>query len=196
MFFNQHDVVEAAGKKYLVVSLENETLIVYDTVTDTVSEIPKAHCKRVSTMADIRTKAIYESSMGTIAKIIAIPKLMDFLSKCPWIENASMNHPNNDWFYNTLNSMETRNNLTTGVVKEFYRGLRNIKPGEKSNLVISGNFNDAKISVKLTLVNKNGVVGVCDVKRIFGDDGVFGNIAKSDNAVKPDTTQRKHMCVA
>ena len=196
MFFNQHDVVEATGKKYIVVSVENEVLIVYDIDTNSVSEIPKSQCKRVSTMTDIRTKAIYEGSMGTIAKIIAVPKLMDFLSKNSWIENASMNHSTNGWFYNTISSMEARNNLNSGIVTEFYEALRKLKTGDKGNFIVSGSFNNAPISIKLTLVNKNGVVSICNVKRIFGDDGVFGNIAKSGRANKRDTATSQHKCVA
>ena len=178
MFFNQYDIVESAGIRYLVVSVENETLLVYNIDTNTVLEVSKAECKRINTIADIRTKALYEASGGTITQIQTKPKLMDFLSKCAWIENAAMNHQRNAWFYNAIKSMDTRNTLKKGIVEDFYKAIKVMASNTSIPFNISGVFDNADITIKVTLVNKNGTVSVSNVKRIFGDDGVFGNIKK------------------
>lgn len=183
MFFNQYDIVELGGVRYLVISVENETLLVYDVSTSKSLEIPKASCKRVNTMADIRNKVVYQASMGTIDKIEITPKVMDMLSKLNWIENAAMNHRSNAWLYDAISVMEKRDTLDSDVAKTVEKAINSIKSGwDKSQVFIKGIYEGNPITIKLNLVKdtKTNEVNVNNVKRIFGDDGIFGNIAKQN----------------
>lgn len=194
MFFNQYDIVEYGGVNYLILAVENETLIVYDMAKLKSVEIAKADCKRVKTMSDIRTNAIYESSMGTIEKFKRVPTVMSFLSKCPWIENASMNHRTNSWFYEAISVMESRNKLKVDTAVNLHKEISKLKPGNKTNFAISGFYIDGDVTIKLSLINVNGVVSVNNVKRIFGDDGIFGNIAKQSVTRKTNVPVNDPKC--
>ena len=195
MFFNQYDIVELGGVRYLVISVENETLLVYDVSTLKSLEIPKASCKRVNTMADIRNKVAYQASMGTIDKIETTPKVMDMLSKLNWIENAAMNHRSNAWLYNAINVMEKHDTLDSDVVNTVEKAINSIKSGwDKSQVFIKGIYEGNPITIKLNLVKdtKTNEVSVNNVKRIFGDDGIFGNIKKS-TATQASATSRANI---
>lgn len=191
MFFNQYDIVELGGVRYLVISVENETLLVYDVSTSKSLEIPKASCKRVNTIADIRNNVIYQASMGTIDKIETAPKVMDMLSKLNWIENAAMNHRSNAWLYDAISVMEKRDALDNDVAKTVEKAINSIKSGwDKSQVFIKGIYEGNPITIKLNLVKdtKTNEVSVNNVKRIFGDDGIFGNIKKSTVTKAPTTS--------
>ena len=191
MFFNQYDIVELGGVRYLVISVENETLLVYDVSTSKSLEIPKASCKRVNTITDIRNNVIYQASMGTIDKIETAPKVMDMLSKLNWIENAAMNHRSNAWLYDAISVMEKRDALDNDVAKAVEKAINSIKSGwDKSQVFIKGIYEGNPITIKLNLVKdtKTNEVSVNNVKRIFGDDGIFGNIKKSTVTKTPTTS--------
>lgn len=179
MFFNPYDVVEAQDQNYLVIGVENKTLILLDVQTMKHIEVDKSLCKRIKTMADIRNKAVFDASTGVIDRIKARDTLMSTLDNCKWSEGASLDRAGNTWLYEAIRHMDLNNSFDDGILDNFYSKVGNLtKSNNRISLVLSGNYCGTHISIKLTVVSINGALGITHVKRIFGDDGIFGNIQK------------------
>ena len=178
MFVNQYDIVELSGVNHVVLSVENDTLVVLNPTTLSSTEVVKNKCTRVAVMNDIRSKAIYDASLGLLSQERPVPKIMDWLSKCTWFDLASLASQNNIWYYNAIKKMEETNQLAPGVVDNFFSEVARINKHTKQVVLITGTYEDCKVTIKLSLCKIGGIDGVVHVKRIFGDDGVFGNIAK------------------
>lgn len=189
MFFNQYDTITALDQQYLVIAVENQTLIVYNPATLEVKEIDKALCTRVKTMADVRNAAIYAASLGTIERIKSKAKLMDTLKNYKWTEGADLKNRGTAWLYEVIAKMDEANSFDENIVDTFFEKVKALtKSSNRTSIVLSGNYQGAHICIKLTVVFINGQLGVTHVKRIFGDDGVFGNIKRSSDTGKRTTT--------
>lgn len=189
MFFNQYDTVTALDQKYLVIAVENQTLILYNPSTMEVKEVDKALCTRVKTMTDVRTAAIYAASLGTIERIKSKAKLMDTLKDYKWSEGADLKERGTAWLYEVISKMDDADSFDDGVVQTFFDKVATLtKSSNRTSIVLSGNYQGAHICIKLTIVYINGQLGVTHVKRIFGDDGIFGNIKRSSDTGKRTTT--------
>lgn len=178
MFVNQYDIVEHSGVNHVVLSVENDTLVVLNPTTLASTEVVKNKCTRIAVMNDIRSKAIYDASLGLLTQERPVPKIMDWLSKCTWFDLASLASQNNIWFYNAIKKMEETDQLAPGVVDNFYSEVARINKHTKQVVLITGMYDGCNVTIKLSLCKIGGIDGVVHVKRIFGDDGVFGNIAK------------------
>lgn len=188
MFFNQYDTIAALDQQYLVIAVENQTLIVYNPVTLEVKEIDKSLCKRVKTMAEVRSAAIYAASIGTIERIKSKTKLMDTLKDYKWSDELKLKGRNTAWLYDVIAKMDEANSFDANVVDTFFEKVGALtKSSNRTSVVLSGNYQGAHICIKLTIVYINGQLGVTHAKRIFGDDGVFGNIKRSFDAGKRTT---------
>lgn len=179
MFFNQYDVVQSDDINYLVVSVENETLLVLNTSDMTYREINKGDCKRVNTITEIRTRALTMKQAGSFPKTAIKRSIKAYLAKCDWIENASLNHRINSMLFSIIDSMDIKQTFDPNVVEDFFNTVSKLGNNDKANVMISGTYDDVHVSIKVSLVNKGGRIGVNHVKRIFGFNGVFGDVEKS-----------------
>lgn len=194
MFLNQYDVVEHGGNNYVALSIEDSTVIILNVKTLECIEVLKSSCKRIAVMTDLRSSAVYASSLGKITKEVAKPTIMGVLSKCNWVDNASLNHEVNSWFYSTIEFMELGKTLSPGVLDEFLVTINKLKSGSRATVNIRGHYNGCELSVKLSLTKDGSIVSINNVKRIFGDNGLYGNIAKQTNSRKdrvPNTNVNK-----
>lgn len=179
MFFNQYDIVQANDVNYLVVSVENETLLVLNTSDMSYREINKDDCKRINTITEIRTRALTMKQAGTFPKTAIKRSVKAYLAKCKWIENASLNHRINSMLLSIIDSMDSKQTFDPNVVEDFFNTVNKLGNNDKANVMISGTYDNVHVSIKVSLVNKGGYIGVNHVKRIFGFNGVFGDVEKS-----------------
>lgn len=189
MFFKQHDIVSVDKSNYLVLSVEDETLLLFNLIDLSFKEVTKKSCTRVHTSAELCAQAIAMKQAGNFPKAEVKKSVMDYLKKCSWIENASMNHRNNSVLYTILENMDTHGNFDRDVEDIFFNAVNGLKANDRTTIMLSGMYDDVHVSIKVSLVKKDGLVGVNHVKRIFGDDGIFGNIKKSAVTKAPTTSR-------
>lgn len=166
-----YDVVDVNGKTCIVIDIVKDFLVVYDLVNLGVFKVTPLICKLVVSSSKIPIKPINE-----LSEITSPSKLYDLLTGADW----NMTDVRSSFYKDVLKDIIVTAEMSQLKQLEIYDQLITAKSLPNTQVTISGTINDGMvINLKLSVGNNDGKLAINDIRRIFGDQAVFGDVKHS-----------------
>lgn len=178
MFVKRTDIVKYSNSNYIVLIVEDETLVIMNPHSLKYKEVPRSECSKVNELELLTQAALIDLHTGVIFKETKQFNVFDFVSDLPWIDNASLMLRRNKMILAVLGDIVKSNLISKANTDEIFRQVQNLKNGETTTLTIHAVLNNCEIVIKMNLEKIDNKVSVTHAKRVFGDNGIFGEIER------------------
>ena len=178
MFVKRTDIVKYNNSNYIVLIVEDETLVIMNPHSLKYKEVLRSECSKVNELELLTQAALIDLHTGVIFKETKQFNVFDFVSDLPWIDNASLMLRRNKMILAVLGDIVKSNLISKANTDEIFRQVQNLKNGETTTLTIHAVLNNCEIVIKMNLEKIDNKVSVTHAKRVFGDNGIFGEIER------------------